>query len=55
MQSTFVLNHENVMFATLAKTRLKTEGTKSPELVAVRHTTVEVSQLLSYPKLGYEH
>jgi len=37
------------MLATLAKAKLKTESMKGSDLVAVRHTTIQVSKLLLYP------
>jgi len=39
------------MFLTLAKAKLNTENTKGSNLVAVKHTTVQVSKLLLYPKV----
>jgi len=42
-------NMKMQMSATLAKAKLNTENIKGSNLVAVRHTTVQVSKLLLYP------
>jgi len=42
------------MFVTLAKAKLNTENVKVSHLVAVRHTTVQVSKLSLYLQVAYK-
>jgi len=51
-QAEVIQNHENLMSTTQTKAKLNTQNTKGPNLVAVGHTTVQVSKPFLYLCVG---